>query len=69
MSVAAFAHRHDEARQRLARWLKDGLLQNRETVIDGLENAPAAFIGMMVAFGGLVAMEEKPLKTNAPSAA
>jgi hypothetical protein len=29
----------------------------------------ASAASMMVAFGGLVAMEEKPLKTNAPGAA
>lgn len=46
-SVAAFAHRFDEGRTRLARWLKDGSLQNRETMADGLENAPSAFMGMM----------------------
>ena len=30
-----------------ARWLKEGRLKYRETVAEGLENAPAAFIGMM----------------------
>ncbi len=28
-------------------WVRDGLLQGRETVVDGLENAPAAFIGLL----------------------
>ncbi len=30
-----------------ARWLKEGKLKYRESVAEGLENAPAAFIGMM----------------------
>lgn len=30
-----------------ARWLKEGKLQYRETVADGIESAPAAFIGML----------------------
>lgn len=28
-------------------WIKDGKLKYRETVVDGLENAPDAFIGML----------------------
>ena len=33
--------------QEVGGWLADGRLQVRETVVDGLENAPAAFIGML----------------------
>ena len=29
------------------RWLRDGKLQHRETYVDGLANAPEAFLGMM----------------------
>ena len=29
------------------RWLRDGQLQHAETVVDGLENAPAAFINLL----------------------
>ena len=32
---------------RLARWVAEGKIRWRETVTDGLENAPAAFIGML----------------------
>ena len=30
-----------------AKWLKEGKLQYKETVVEGLENAPDAFIGML----------------------
>jgi len=33
--------------QKAASWLRDGKLKYRETVIEGLENAPDAFIGML----------------------
>ena len=28
-------------------WLRDGKIRYRETIVDGIENAPAAFIGML----------------------
>ncbi|NQU69352.1 MAG: NADP-dependent oxidoreductase [Rhodospirillales bacterium] len=46
-NVFQFTDRHDEGRAQLARWLADGKLKYREDVVDGLENAPAAFIGML----------------------
>ena len=33
--------------QKASGWLKEGKLKYRETVMEGLENAPAAFIGML----------------------
>jgi NADPH-dependent curcumin reductase CurA len=42
-----YAHRFDEAALRLARWVAEGKLKWREDVTDGLENAPAAFMGML----------------------
>lgn len=45
--VLDYAHRTAEALPRMARWLREGKLVNRETVYDGLERAPEAFIGMM----------------------
>ena len=55
-NVFQFADRHDEARAQLAQWLADGTLKYREDVVDGLANAPAAFIGMLQGknFGKLV---------------
>jgi NADPH-dependent curcumin reductase CurA len=35
-----------EARRKMAQWLREGKLQYRETVYEGLENAPTAFIGL-----------------------
>jgi NADPH-dependent curcumin reductase CurA len=45
--VTDYAHRFDEAGLRLARWVAEGKIRWREHVTDGLENAPAAFIGML----------------------
>jgi len=42
-----FADRNEEALKQLSAWLRDGKIKYREDVVDGLENAPAAFIGMM----------------------
>jgi hypothetical protein len=30
-----------------AEWVRDGRLRYRETVIDGIENAPKAFLGLL----------------------
>ena len=45
--VTDYAHRFDEAAQRLAGWLSAGKLVWREDVTEGLEHAPHAFIGML----------------------
>jgi NADPH-dependent curcumin reductase CurA len=45
--VSDYAHRFDEAAARLARWVSEGEIIWQEDVTDGLENAPAAFIGML----------------------
>jgi NADPH:quinone reductase len=42
-----YAHRFDEAAARLARWVAEGKIRWREHVTEGLENAPAAFLGML----------------------
>ena len=28
-------------------WVRDGLVQHRETVVEGIENAPRAFLGLL----------------------
>ena len=38
-----FREFHEQARE----WVRDGRLRYRETVVEGIENAPAAFIGML----------------------
>jgi NADPH-dependent curcumin reductase CurA len=45
--VTDYAHRYDEAALRLARWVAEGKIKWREDVTEGLENAPAAFMGML----------------------
>ncbi len=45
--VFQFADRHEEGRQRIARWIKEGKMKYKEDVVEGIENAPAAFIGML----------------------
>jgi len=45
--VFQFADHYDEALRQLSTWLREKRLKYREDVVDGLENAPRAFIGMM----------------------
>ena len=44
--VRNYAARFDEGTRRLAGWLKDKKLKYAENVVEGLENAPKAFIGL-----------------------
>jgi NADPH:quinone reductase len=44
--VFQFADRFAEGRRQIALWLKEGRIKYRETIVDGLENAPQAFIGL-----------------------
>ena len=45
--VGDFAHLYGPALARLTSWLADGRLRYREDVVEGLENAPRAFIGLL----------------------
>ncbi len=45
--VMQFAAKYAEGLRRMAAWLKEGKLKYREDIAAGLENAPAAFIGML----------------------
>jgi NADPH:quinone reductase len=45
--VYDYEHRADEARRAIAGWLADGKIRYRETVSDGIDSAPAAFISML----------------------
>jgi NADPH2:quinone reductase len=44
--VNDFAPRFEQATTQLAEWVGNGTIQYRETVTDGLENAPDAFLGL-----------------------
>jgi len=39
--------RFGEFARQASEWLRDGRLQYRETVVEGIENAPRAFIGLL----------------------
>jgi len=44
--VFQFQDRFQEGRAQIVRWLKEGRITYRETIVEGLENAPRAFIGL-----------------------
>jgi hypothetical protein len=44
--VWKYRDRFPEAQRRMAAWLRDGRLTHRETVYDGIEKVPEAFIGL-----------------------
>ena len=44
--VLDFANRYDEARTRLAEWVRDGTIKYREEILDGIEHAPDAIAGL-----------------------
>jgi NADPH-dependent curcumin reductase CurA len=44
--VFDFAERYQEGQQQMAQWIATGNIKYRETIVDGLENAPRAFIGL-----------------------
>jgi NADPH-dependent curcumin reductase len=45
--VTDYAHRFPAVLRQLGRWVADGSLRYREDVVEGLEHAPQAFIGLM----------------------
>lgn len=51
-----YAHRYDEFAKDMSQWLRDGKIHYREQIVDELENAPQAFIGLLQGenFGKLV---------------
>lgn len=45
--VIQFADRYETALQQLSTWLRQGKIRYREDVVEGIENTPKAFIGML----------------------
>lgn len=45
--VREYRHRYDEGIAKISQWIKSGELVYREDIVDGLEKAPEAFIGML----------------------
>lgn len=41
-----YKERYDEALQQMTQWIKEGKVKNHETIVNGLENAPKAFLGL-----------------------
>lgn len=51
-----YGHRYDEFYNQMSLWLKDGKIKHREDIIDGLAQAPEAFMGLLEGknFGKLI---------------
>lgn len=51
-----YGHRYGEFFSQMSTWLKEGKVKFREDIVDGLENAPQAFMGLLEGknFGKLV---------------
>ena len=51
-----YAHRYNEFFSQMHAWIKEGKIKYREDIVDGLENAPQAFIGLLEGknFGKLI---------------
>ena len=45
--VFRFADRYAEGVRQLAQWVREGRLKYREEFVEGIENAPRAFLGML----------------------
>ena len=45
--VFEFADRYEEGFRQMGEWVRSGQLKYREQITEGLENAPAAFLGML----------------------
>jgi NADPH-dependent curcumin reductase len=57
-----FEHRHADFLDSMSAWLRAGKIRYREDVIEGLENAPRAFLGLLAGrnFGKLVVRVSRP---------
>jgi NADPH-dependent curcumin reductase CurA len=44
--VFKFRDRYPEGRAQMAKWIREGRIKYRETIVDGFENTPEAFIGL-----------------------
>ncbi|WP_078427600.1 NADP-dependent oxidoreductase [Alkalihalobacterium alkalinitrilicum] len=44
--ISNYADRYEEGAQQLAKWLSEGEIKYKENIVEGLENAPEAFLGL-----------------------
>lgn len=58
-----YGHRHNEFATEMMRWIDEGKIKYREQLVDGLAEAPQAFIGLLQGenFGKLVVQVNLPL--------
>lgn len=58
-----YAHRYGEFAAEMGQWLAEGKIHYREHLVEGLENAPQAFIGLLEGknFGKLVVQTNQPI--------
>jgi hypothetical protein len=51
-----FEHRRPDFLDSMSGWLREGKIKYREDIVEGLENAPGAFLGLLAGrnFGKLV---------------
>ena len=58
-----YAHRYGEFAADMSKWLAEGKIHYREHLVEGLENAPEAFIGLLEGknFGKLVIQTNQPV--------
>ena len=61
-----YGHRYDEFAKDMSQWLSSGQIKYREHLVDGLESAPKAFIGMLDGqnFGKLVIRVNDDISLN-----
>ena len=61
-----YGHRYDEFAKDMSQWLSSGQIKYREHLVDGLESAPKAFIGMLDGqnFGKLVVRVNDDISLN-----
>ena len=59
-----FAHRRAEFLEAMGGWLREGKVKYREDVVEGLENAPSAFLGLLAGrnFGKLMVHVDRGAK-------
>jgi hypothetical protein len=59
-----YGHRIAEFQEAMGNWVKDGSIQAREDVVEGLASAPEAFLGLLQGrnFGKLIVRVAKDAK-------
>lgn len=58
-----YGHRYNEFAAEMSRWISEGKIKYKEQIVEGLDNAPEAFIGLLEGknFGKLVIKVNDPL--------